>query len=54
VTISTGADGIHAAGTAFRMDDVPLPLRPPLEHEASASLIAGALAGIVRSSGLRL
>ena len=23
--------GIHEGGTAFRMDDVPLPLRPALE-----------------------
>lgn len=30
VAIDTGVAGIHEGGTAFRMDDVPLPLRPPL------------------------
>ncbi len=31
VAVDTGAAGIHEGGTAFRMDDVPLPLRPSLE-----------------------
>jgi formylmethanofuran dehydrogenase subunit B len=30
VAVDTGVAGIHETGTAFRMDDVPLPLRPPL------------------------
>ena len=30
VVLDTGVAGIHEGGTAFRMDDVPLPLRPPL------------------------
>jgi len=30
VAIDTGVAGIHEGGTAFRMDDVPLPLRPAL------------------------
>jgi formylmethanofuran dehydrogenase subunit B len=30
VVIDTGADGIHAPGTALRTDDVPLPLRASL------------------------
>ena len=30
VAIDTGVAGIHESGTAFRMDDVPLPLRAPL------------------------
>src|SRR2546425_4964714 len=31
VAIDTGIAGIHDGGTAFRMDDVPLPLRPALD-----------------------
>jgi len=31
VAVDTGVAGIHEGGTAFRMDDVPLPLRPALE-----------------------
>jgi len=30
VAIDTGVAGIHEPGTAYRMDEVPLPLRPPL------------------------
>lgn len=30
VAVDTGVAGIHEAGLALRMDDVPLPLRPPL------------------------
>jgi len=30
VAIDTGVAGIHEGGTAYRMDDVPLSLRPPL------------------------
>ena len=33
VAVDTGVAGIHEGGTAFRMDDVPLPLRPALEGE---------------------
>ena len=40
VAVDTGVAGIHEGGTAFRMDDVPLPLRPPLAGPATA---AGAL-----------
>ncbi len=29
--IDTGVAGVHEAGTAFRMDDVPLPLRPSMD-----------------------
>jgi len=31
VHITTAASGISAAGTVYRMDEVPLPLRPPLK-----------------------
>jgi formylmethanofuran dehydrogenase subunit B len=40
VAVDTGVAGIHEGGTAFRMDDVPLPLRPPLAGPPTA---AGAL-----------
>ena len=42
VTIDTGLAGVHEGGTAFRMDDVPLPLRPALEapHGALATVRA--------------
>ena len=34
VAIDTGVAGIHESGTAFRMDDVPLPLRAALHGVA--------------------
>jgi formylmethanofuran dehydrogenase subunit B len=42
VAVDTGVAGIHEAGTAFRMDDVPLPLRPSLAapHLALATVRA--------------
>lgn len=42
VAIDTGIAGVHEAGTAFRMDDVPLPLRPALPgpREAAATVRA--------------
>jgi formylmethanofuran dehydrogenase subunit B len=36
VAIDTGVAGIHEGGMAFRMDDIPLPLRPSLPGPASA------------------
>ena len=36
VAIDTGVAGIHEGGTAFRMDDVPLPLRASLDGSRSA------------------
>lgn len=36
VAIDTGVAGIHEGGTAFRMDDVPLPLRASLPGPAAA------------------
>jgi formylmethanofuran dehydrogenase subunit B len=36
VTVDTGVAGIHEGGTAFRMDDVPLPLRPSLQFGPAA------------------
>jgi formylmethanofuran dehydrogenase subunit B len=42
VAVDTGLAGVHEGGTAFRMDDVPLPLRPSLEapHAALATVRA--------------
>jgi len=36
VAVDTGAAGIHEGGTVFRMDDVPLPLRPSLNRVRAA------------------
>src|SRR5207244_12714190 len=36
VAIDTGVAGIHEGGTAFRMDDVPLPLRASLPGPPAA------------------
>lgn len=36
VAIDTGIAGIHEAGTAYRMDEVPLSLRPPLTGQRTA------------------
>src|SRR5207253_7160165 len=47
VAVDTGVAGIHEGGTAFRMDDVPLPLRPPLAGPPTA-------AGVLRSLRERL
>jgi formylmethanofuran dehydrogenase subunit B len=39
VTIDTGVAGIHEAGIAYRMDDIPLPLQAPLPGLRSADLL---------------
>jgi len=49
VTIDTGVAGIHEAGMAYRVDDVPLQLRPPLPGERSATDVLRALIGLVRA-----
>lgn len=41
--IDTGTAGIHEGGTAVRMDDVPLPLRPSLDGPPSTADIIRAL-----------
>ena len=47
VAIDTGADGIHAGGTAYRTDDVPLPLRASVPGPASAATILRAISGAI-------
>jgi formylmethanofuran dehydrogenase subunit B len=49
VAIDTGVAGIHEGGTAYRMDEVPLPLRPPLGGARSAADTLAALLGVVRA-----
>jgi formylmethanofuran dehydrogenase subunit B len=43
VAMDTGVAGIHEGGTAFRMDDVPLPLRASLEGPRAALDVVRAL-----------
>ena len=49
VAIDTGVAGIHEAGTAYRMDEVPLRLRPPLDGRRSATEALRALIDAVRA-----
>jgi formylmethanofuran dehydrogenase subunit B len=45
VAIDTGIAGIHCGGTAVRMDDVPLPLRPSIDgHRDPADVITALIA----------
>ena len=49
VVIDTGVDGIHASGTAIRMDDVPLPLRASLPGlPTTASVLLGICEALAR------
>src|SRR5439155_1357583 len=43
VTIDTELAGVHEGGRTFRMDDVPLPLRPALEAPHGALVTVRAL-----------
>jgi formylmethanofuran dehydrogenase subunit B len=49
VAIDTGIAGIHEAGTAYRTDEVPLQLRPPLEGPRSTTEVLRTLLGAVRA-----
>jgi formylmethanofuran dehydrogenase subunit B len=49
VAIDTGVAGIHEAGIAYRMDDVPLPLRPPLGGRVSAAEVVSRLLSAARA-----
>jgi formylmethanofuran dehydrogenase subunit B len=53
VAIDTGVAGIHEGGTAYRADDVPLRLRPPLERDRSAVDVLRSVIGSIRSHGER-
>jgi formylmethanofuran dehydrogenase subunit B len=49
VAIDTGVAGIHEGGTGYRMDDVPLPLRPPLDGQRPTLETLRALTEAVRA-----
>jgi formylmethanofuran dehydrogenase subunit B len=50
-TIDTGVAGIHDAGTALRLDDVPLPVPQAISgHAAAADVIAALHACIMRQT----
>ena len=48
VAIDTGVAGIHEPGVGYRMDEVPLPLTPPLSGIRAAAETLGAVLGAVR------
>ena len=50
IWIRTGAPGVHAAGTAHRLDGVPLALQAPLAGDAptAAALLEQLLSEVVR------
>lgn len=52
VAVDTGVAGIHEGGTAYRMDDVPLRLRPPLTAPRTAVDVLAALLAAVRARGV--
>jgi len=47
VTIDTGLPGVHEAGMAFRMDDVPLPLRALIPTPQTTAQVVRSLARLV-------
>ena len=50
VAIDTGRAGIHEGGTAYRLDDMPLPLTPALDGPRTAAMVLGALEEAVAQS----
>jgi formylmethanofuran dehydrogenase subunit B len=50
VAIDTGIAGIHEGGTAYRLDDVPLRLRPPLQGPRTTTGVLEALIQAVSSA----
>jgi len=52
VAVDTGVAGIHEGGTAYRMDDTPLRLRPPLQAERSAAAVLSELLAAIRAKRL--
>jgi formylmethanofuran dehydrogenase subunit B len=48
IAIDTGVAGVHEGGTAYRMDEVPLTLRPPVEGARSATEVLIALQEAIR------
>lgn len=50
VSIDTGRAGIHEGGTAYRLDDIPVPLAPVIDGPRTAAMALGALEGAVIKS----
>ncbi len=52
VRITTAIPGIHLAGTAYRMDEVPIPLRTilPTHYPSDADVLQAIGASLVRSA----
>ena len=50
VSIDTGRAGIHEGGTAYRLDDIPLPLAAALDGPRTAAMVLGALEEAVSRS----
>jgi formylmethanofuran dehydrogenase subunit B len=50
IAIDTGVAGIHEGGMAFRMDDIPLPLRPSLAGPPDAAFVVSALGARLREA----
>jgi formylmethanofuran dehydrogenase subunit B len=50
VAIDTGVAGIHEGGIVFRMDDIPLPLRPSLAAPRETAFTLAALAERLREA----
>jgi formylmethanofuran dehydrogenase subunit B len=48
IAVDTGVAGIHEEGTAYRMDDVPLTLRPPLSVPHSTTAVLTSLAQAIQ------
>jgi formylmethanofuran dehydrogenase subunit B len=53
VAIDTGVAGIHEGGVAYRMDEVPLELRPPLSPPRAAADVLAALHEALRAAEAR-
>jgi formylmethanofuran dehydrogenase subunit B len=53
VAIDTGVAGIHEGGTGYRMDEVPLRLRPPLSAQRSAVETLDAIIATIRERAAR-
>jgi formylmethanofuran dehydrogenase subunit B len=48
VAIDTGVAGIHEGGIAYRMDEVPLALRPPLSGPRATTDALRSLTEVIR------
>jgi formylmethanofuran dehydrogenase subunit B len=53
VAIDTGVAGIHENGTGYRLDDLPLQLRPPLEGPRTTREVLESLIQAVSAAGAR-